>query len=227
MASVRVPHGETVRGGEIFAHHFGVNYLSVKDEAEGGGALPAYANAVNDLAGSGGITIRFPGGGVAEDKVNPDAYTVLDDGVVVPGTHKGPLLNHHVNGVFAGAIDPDDPLFERDRIVTLTGKAGDMTVHHSRLLHGSAPNVSDRPRFILFYEIAKADAWPILGAGSYFHALGQQKFWDDLQERTITGKPCVQPRLEQVPVVMPLPPAPDSSSIFRTQESAGARSAFA
>ncbi len=70
----------------------------------------------------------------------------------------------------AGAIDPDDPLFEKDRVVTLTGRAGSMTVHHTRVLHGSAPNVSDRPRFILFYEIAKADAWPILGASAYCHA---------------------------------------------------------
>ncbi|MEQ9673628.1 MAG: phytanoyl-CoA dioxygenase family protein, partial [Roseovarius indicus] len=61
----------------------------------------------------------------------------------------------------------------------------------------------------------------------YFHALGQRKFWDDLQDRTITGTPCLTPRLEQVPVIMPLPPAPDTGSIFRTQESAGARSAFA
>ena len=43
---------------------------------------------------------------------------------------------------------------------TLTGKAGDMTVHHVRLLHGSAPNRSDRARKILFYECARADAWP-------------------------------------------------------------------
>lgn len=146
--------------------------------------------------------------------------------MVVPGTHKGPLLSHHMNGVFAGAIDPDDPLFEKDKIVTLTGKAGSMTIHHARILHGSAPNVSNRPRFILFYEVAKADAWPLLGAGSYFHALGQRKFWDDLQERTITGTPCVTPRVEKVPVIMPLPPAPDNSSIFKTQESAGAKSAF-
>lgn len=146
--------------------------------------------------------------------------------MVVPGTHRGPLLSHHVNGVFAGAIDPDDPLFDRDRIVTLTGRAGNMTVHHVRLLHGSAPNVSDRPRLILFYEIAKADAWPVLGASSYIHALGQARFWEDLQDRMITGTPCLSPRLEKVPVRMPLPPAPDASSIFRTQESAGARSAF-
>ncbi|MEQ8899470.1 MAG: phytanoyl-CoA dioxygenase family protein [Roseovarius sp.] len=147
--------------------------------------------------------------------------------MVIPGTHRGPVLDHTSNGVFAGAINPDDPAFDRDRIVTLTGKAGSMTVHHARLLHGSAPNRSDRARMILFYECASADAWPILGSNSYFHALGQRKFWDDLQDRTITGTPCLTPRLEQVPVTMPLPPAPDTGSIFRTQESAGARSAFA
>ena len=145
---------------------------------------------------------------------------------VIPGSHKGPVLSHHHNGIFCGAINPDDPDFQREKIVTLTGKAGSMTVHHARTLHGSAPNQSDRPRLILFYEIAKADAWPILGATSYYHALGQSKFWDDLQDRTIIGTPCVEPRVENVPVRMPLPPAKDASSIFKTQKSGGAKSAF-
>jgi len=142
----------------------------------------------------------------------------LDNGplMVVPGTHRGPLLSHQSNGVFCGAIDPDDPLFEKDKAVTLTGKAGSMTVHHVRTLHGSAPNMSDRNRLILFYEMARADAWPILGGGSYIHSLGQRKFWDDLQNRVVTGKPSLQPRLEPVPVAMPLPPAKDNSSIFKT-----------
>lgn len=152
----------------------------------------------------------------------------LDNGplMVVPETHKGPLLTHKANGVFAGAIDPDDPLFEKDKIVTLTGKAGSMTVHHARTLHGSAPNNSDRARLILFYECHAADAWPLLGAGSYIHSLGQRKLWDDLQERLITGELCLTPRLEQVPVAIPLPPAPDSSSIFKTQKTSGQKSAF-
>lgn len=145
---------------------------------------------------------------------------------VIPGSHRGPVLSHHMNGVFCGAVDPDDPDFHADRIVTLTGKAGDMTVHHARTLHGSAPNVSDRPRLILFYELARADAWPILGSNAYFHALGQAGFWEDLQDRTVIGEPCLEPRVENVPVRMPLPPAPDATSIFKTQKSGGARSAF-
>ncbi len=160
--------------------------------------------------------------GLMLDDVTPDNGPLQ----VVPGSHKGPVLSHHLNGVFCGAIDPNDPDFQREKIVTLTGKAGSMTVHHTRTLHGSAPNFSERARMILFYEIAKADAWPLLGSGSYFHALGQSKFWQDLQARTIIGTPCLTPRIEAVPVRMPLPPASNSSSIFQTQKSGGAKSAF-
>lgn len=191
------------------------------------------------------LNTKAPGGGAAVEwhqdwafypHTNDDllAFGVLledvdlDNGplMVIPGTHRGPVLSHSANGVFSGAIDPDDPLFERDKAVTLTGKAGSVSVHHARILHGSAPNRSERARKILFYECAAADAWPILGASSYIHALGQRGFWADLQERQITGAPCLHPRLEQVPVTMPLPPAPDNTSIFKMQQSSGAKSAF-
>jgi ectoine hydroxylase-related dioxygenase (phytanoyl-CoA dioxygenase family) len=148
--------------------------------------------------------------------------------MVIPGSHKGPILSHHnAEGIFCGAIAPDDPLFRPERAVTLTGRAGSMTVHHARTLHGSAPNMSDRARLILFYECTAADAWPLLGAGSYIHRLGQQAIWDDLFERVICGTPTITPRVEPVPVRLPLPPAPDAGSIFKTQKSGGARSAFA
>ena len=146
---------------------------------------------------------------------------------VIPGSHRGPVLSHHMNGVFCGAVNPDDPDFDASKAVTLTGRAGSMSVHHVRMLHGSAPNLSDRARYILFYEIARADAWPILGTGAYYHALGMRRYWQDLQERTIIGAPCTEPRVEPVPVRMPLPPAEDASSIFKTQKSGGAKSAFA
>ena len=37
----------------------------------------------------------------------------------------------------------------------------------------------------------------------------------------------MSPQLADVPAMVPLPPAPDSSSIFKIQQSAGAKSAFA
>lgn len=192
------------------------------------------------------LNTKAPGGGAAVEwhqdwafypATNDDMLALglmLDDVdesngplMAIPGSHRGPVLSHHANGVFCGAIDPDDPDFHFDRAVTLTGRAGDMTVHHARTLHGSAPNTSDRPRLILFFEVHAADAWPLLGAGSYIHRLGQQAIWDDLHERMICGKPTLEPRMEAVPVRLPLPPATDASSIFRSQKSGGARSAFA
>ena len=212
----------------------------------------AVTEVLNDLLGSDTTIItsklntKAPGGGAAVEwhqdwafypHTNDDllAFGLMLEDVdaangplmVIPGTHRGPVLSHEANGVFAGAIDPEDPLFQKDKAVTLTGKAGSMTVHHCRTLHGSAPNVSDRARLILFYECARADAWPILGASSYIHELGQRRFWQDLQDRVVTGRPCLTPRLEPVPVRMPLPPPPDNTSIFKTQQSAGQRSAFA
>lgn len=146
--------------------------------------------------------------------------------MAVPGSHKGPVLSHFRDGVFAGAIDPDDPLFERDKIVTLTGRAGSMTVHHVRILHGSAPNQSDRARLICFYECAAADAWPLAGSSTAVAGLDQAQVWEWIRSRTFYGEPTVSPRLANVPATVPLPPAPDSSSIFKIQKSAGARSAF-
>ncbi len=147
---------------------------------------------------------------------------------IIPGSHKGPVLNHHnSDGVFCGAVDPDDPAFDYAKAVTLTGKVGSMTVHHVRALHGSAPNTSDRARLICFYECLAADAWPLLGSGSYLQFLSRGELWQDLHARTIIGKPTTTPRIEPCPVVLPLPPAPDASSIFKSQKTGGAKSVYA
>ena len=146
---------------------------------------------------------------------------------VIPGSHRGPILDHNSNqGVFCGAADPEDPEFQIEKSVSLTGKAGSMTVHHVRTLHGSAPNLSDKIRRVLFYECGAADAWPLMGAGNYLQRLPQDKQWTDVKERMILGEPSLQPRMEAVPVRLPLPPASNIGSIFQVQKSGGAKSAF-
>jgi ectoine hydroxylase-related dioxygenase (phytanoyl-CoA dioxygenase family) len=149
---------------------------------------------------------------------------------VIPGSHKGPVLAHtNRQGVFCGAVDPDDPGFDYSKAVTLTGKAGSMTVHHARTLHGSAPNKSDRNRYILFYECRAADAWPLFGSGALasLAAQGQQATYDALKAAVITGELTMVPRVEPVPVRIPLPPAPDAGSIFKTQKTGGAKTVYA
>ncbi len=147
--------------------------------------------------------------------------------MVIPGTHRDPVLSHHREGVFCGAIDPADPLFRKDRAVTLTGKAGDMSIHHARVLHGSAPNRSDRARKILFFELIAADAWPLMGVAGVYQGLSAPEMWEKMQDNIVCGAQPTAPRLANVPVSMPLPPPPDASSIFKVQKSGGAISAFA
>ncbi len=146
--------------------------------------------------------------------------------MAIPGSHKGPVLDHSRNGVFCGAVDPQDPQFHPQQATTLTGPAGSLSIHHVRSLHGSAPNHSARARKILFYECIAADAWPINGNSSAYSGLSQQTLWQAMQDNLICGEQPLHARLSAVPVRMPLPPPPDATSIFKVQQSGGARSAF-
>jgi phytanoyl-CoA hydroxylase len=131
--------------------------------------------------------------------------------LVTPGTHKGVVWNHHGDdGCFAGLIDPDLIRGEIERAVPCMGKAGSMSFHHVRALHGSAQNTSDRPRNLLLYEVAASDAWPLMGV----------KDFDEFNSRLLTGDVVVTPRLTNVPVRMPLPPAKRQGSIYETQSAA-------
>jgi phytanoyl-CoA hydroxylase len=131
--------------------------------------------------------------------------------LVAPGTHKGEVWNHHGDdGCFAGLIDPDSVKDEIERAVPCMGKAGSMSFHHVRALHGSAQNTSDRPRNLLLYEVAASDAWPLMGV----------KDFDEFNSRLLTGDVVVTPRLTNVPVRMPLPPAKRQGSIYETQSAA-------
>jgi len=133
--------------------------------------------------------------------------------LVVPGTHKGPVFDHHANGYFAGAMDPQPEGLDYAKAVPLTGKAGSMTIHHARLVHGSALNTSSKPRRLLLHEYAAADAWPLLGVANF----------EEFNGRMVLGKPTIEPRLTPVPVRMPFPPAPFQGSIYENQRAAAKR----
>ncbi len=117
--------------------------------------------------------------------------------LVTPGTHNREVWNHHGDdGCFAGLIDPDLIKNEIERAVPCMGKAGSMSFHHVRALHGSAMNTSNRPRNLLLYEVAASDAWPLMGV----------KDFDEFNSRLLSGDPVIAPRMTDVPVRLPLPP---------------------
>jgi ectoine hydroxylase-related dioxygenase (phytanoyl-CoA dioxygenase family) len=137
--------------------------------------------------------------------------------LVSPGTHIGnEMWNHHgEDGCFAGLIDPDQIQDEINRAVPCIGKAGSMSFHHVRALHGSAMNTSNRPRNLLLYEVAASDAWPLAGV----------KDFEEFDSRLLAGPSVITPRLTDVPVRMPLPPPKRQGSIYETQ-SASKKSYF-
>jgi phytanoyl-CoA hydroxylase len=139
----------------------------------------------------------------------------LDNGplMVIPGSHTWPILDHHADGVFCGAIDPSATDVDFSKAVPLTGKAGSMTIHHVRMVHGSALNTSGRPRRLLLFQYTAVDAFPLLGIPN----------WDQFNANIVTGQVTMEPRMTPVPVRMPLPAATFAGSIYENQRTLGNR----
>jgi ectoine hydroxylase-related dioxygenase (phytanoyl-CoA dioxygenase family) len=137
--------------------------------------------------------------------------------MVVPGSHLGPVYDHHSNGRFCGAMDPGGTGFDFSKAVKLLAPAGSITLHHARTVHGSAPNTSGASRNFLLYEAMAADAWPLAGTFAPFTDL------EEFDSRILCGESTLQPRLEAVPVRIPLPKPLDPSSLYQTQKGLGNR----
>ena len=125
--------------------------------------------------------------------------------LVIPGSHKGPILTHHQNGRFAGAVTED--VSDADKAVPIELKAGGISIHHVRTLHASARNVSPNPRRLLLYQYCAADAWSIMGYGN----------WQEYLDTMVRGEPTKRPRMLDAPIEIPLPEAERGGSIYETQ----------
>lgn len=132
---------------------------------------------------------------------------MLENGplLVVPGSHKGPIYSHHEDGIFVGAVTGAE--INLNDTVPLEMKAGSISLHHARILHASAPNVSTRPRRFLLFQYCAVDAWPLLGVSN----------WNTFNADILRGEPTDEPRLAPIPVRIPLPTGERGGSIYETQ----------
>ena len=126
--------------------------------------------------------------------------------MVMPGSHKWTATSHHEDGFFVGAVDIDSINIQKTKYII--SKTGGISIHHVRTLHGSAPNMSNKPRRLLLFEFRAADAFPLNGLGMP---------WDEWNKLIIRGEPTIQPRLEKVPVSPPQPLKYEHGSIFGVQ----------
>ena len=134
---------------------------------------------------------------------------------VFPGSHKGPILDHHYEGIFTGSVDLSSAGLDIRDAISLTGPAGTVTIHHARTLHGSALNTSSRDRQMLFYEMMAADAFPVMGAMTKYDSL---EFYDSLM---LCGESTKEPRLKNIPVRIPQPQPEQAGSIYEIQAQSG------
>ncbi len=114
-----------------------------------------------------GTTVKFHQDFAYEAHSNDDMVAVLvfvddltpDNGPleVVPGTHRVPVFDHWQDGVFTGTI-VDDDLADLVEPVACFGPAGSACLMHTRLVHGSAPNLSDRPRTLAIFSYRSEDS---------------------------------------------------------------------
>jgi len=142
--------------------------------------------------------------------------TSIENGAlyILPGTHKGPTYDHHgADRRFCGAMDFDAAGLRFADAVPCVGPAGSCSFHHVRMVHGSAQNHSNRPRGLLLYEMAAADAFPLMGIPDF----------DDFKARLLCGDETVVPRVVDCPVRMPLPPALNQGSIYENQTASAKR----
>jgi phytanoyl-CoA hydroxylase len=138
--------------------------------------------------------------------------TTVENGAmyVIPGSHLGPTFDHHdPDGYFCGAMDPEACGLDFSKAVACEGPAGSVSFHHVRAVHGSAQNTSSRSRGLLLYELAAADAYPILARDG----------WKAFTSRIIYGQESIEPRIRNTPIRMPLPPARNQGSIYENQTS--------
>jgi ectoine hydroxylase-related dioxygenase (phytanoyl-CoA dioxygenase family) len=133
--------------------------------------------------------------------------------LVVPGSHRGRLLEHHLDGVFVGAvIDDGGDMPDYATAEALLGAAGSIAIHHPMAVHGSAANRSGAPRRILFLEYAASDAWPL-----FYHV-----DWDEYNSRIVAGQPTSAVRAEPSVIKLPFPNR-SSGSIYKSQAALGSR----
>ncbi len=126
---------------------------------------------INSKQPGAATTVKYHQDFAFEAHSNDDMVTVLffiddvtpDNGPlkVVPGSHTGPIYEHWHNGLFTGAVSDEIAEEMKAKAVPCYGKAGSACLMHTRVVHGSEPNLSDGPRTLFICSYTAEDSYPL------------------------------------------------------------------
>ena len=183
-----------------------------------GPAIRFHHGKVNSKLPGAATKVKFHQDFLFQPMTNDDLITALlfvDDVTlengpleVIPGSHKGPLYSHWHDGVFTGTVGDDIVEQHKDNIVKCTGKAGSVCLMHSSLLHGSAPNLSDKPRTLYIATYYAEDAIE----------LSANHLPSRFTHEVVRGEPSGRVRCSSY--AMELPEKPSGTSFFAQQAAA-------
>jgi len=125
---------------------------------------------------------------------------------IIPGRHRGPLMDHTIKGIFQGKITET---MDESQAIAIEGKPGTAIFMHAMAPHASTTNSSARPRRTLILSYRAADAFPI-----YF---GEMTVKSESHARRIRGAQIDQARFS--PGAFPIPRYPAvTASLYELQE---------
>ena len=129
---------------------------------------------------------------------------------VIPKSHKQKIFSHHnKNKEFVGKIC--EKINSKNK-KSLTGKAGTVTFHHVRTVHGSGLNLKNSKRPLMLFGYTNTDAWPLTVDAS----INPNNNFKKYNECIIVGKKTLVPRFEKIPLIIPLPKK--NVSIYQLQK---------
>lgn len=127
--------------------------------------------------------------------------------LMVPGSHRWPILDHNQDGVFVGAFDLQREGIDLRQAVPVEVHAGGISLHHCRTAHGSAVNTSPAPRRLFLMELAAVDAWPCLGVADLAA----------FDAKILRGQPTPSYRVKSMDIRVPFPKHERVGSIYEIQ----------
>lgn len=131
--------------------------------------------------------------------------------MVIPGSHRGPLYSLFDGATFTGFLDAQQERELKKHEVAVVGKSGDVCLMHTRVVHGSVSNRSDRSRNLFICVYTAADAFP----------LARNPMPSRLEGAIVRGEGTRVARLMQADIE--LPEQPKLASFFAVQEQASVR----